>query len=421
MKKYSYCFIVLSLAAFFVLTFSSFVTASEPIYATKEPVEIYNPYYVGVFGAFVVPERMDLVKGSSDVNLDNSWALGVKGGYIFPSKWLAAEVEYTYLANQDVNKPGTGHFNANNIMANLLLRYPEGMIRPYIGAGLGWSFADCSSASDNNYGWQALAGINLEINPSVSVDFGYRYFSSDLTFNNVDTKAEDHILLAGLNYHFGGQKPVPPPPKEEPVPVVQEKIVKCPNTPAGCIVDKDGCPMDSDGDGVCDGLDKCPNTPKGCIVDKDGCPIDSDKDGVCDGLDKCPDTPEISKVDANGCPVMAVIRLYVQFEYKKSVVKPEFFNEIKKLGDFMKNHPNLNATIEGHTDNIAAADYNLKLSKERAEAVMKVLIEREKIDPKRLTAVGYGLTKPIASNDTEEGRAKNRRVEALLEGPELKK
>jgi outer membrane protein OmpA-like peptidoglycan-associated protein len=84
---------------------------------------------------------------------------------------------------------------------------------------------------------------------------------------------------------------------------VCDKDDKCPDTPKGCKVDANGCPIDTDGDGVCDGIDKCPDTPKGCIVDITGCPKDTDGDGVCDGIDKCPDTPKDCKVDAVGCPL----------------------------------------------------------------------------------------------------------------------
>jgi OmpA-OmpF porin, OOP family len=459
-KRNSYHFIVFSLAALFLLTFSSFVSAAETIQSTQEPAAVYKPFYVGIFGGLVVPDELKVeTAGTDKFKLENTWAAGAKAGYIFPIRWLAAELEYTFIKDQDIYDPKTGHYKANNLMANILLRYPEGMIRPYIGAGIGWSFGEFGGGSMdesfNALGWQGLAGINLEIIPSLSIDFGYRYFMSKYSTSKAgDATIGDHILSVGLNYHFGGVKPVPPPPPPpppEPAPLQVVKEKKCPNTPAccivdadgcsidsdkdgvcdgcdkcsdtppGCAVDKDGCPLDSDKDGVCDGMDKCPDTPLGCAIDKDGCPLDSDKDGVCDGRDKCPDTPEIAKVDENGCPYMAVIRLNVQFDYKKSDIKPEFYDEIKKLGDFMKRHPNLEATIEGHTDNIASAKYNLSLSKKRAEAVKKALIEKENIDPKRLKSVGYGLTKPIASNETEEGRYQNRRVQALLEAQETKR
>ncbi len=81
---------------------------------------------------------------------------------------------------------------------------------------------------------------------------------------------------------------------------------RCPETPAGCIVDEEtGCELDRDGDGVCDGLDACPDTPAGCEVDAAGCTLDSDNDGVCDGIDRCDDTPEGCEVDEHGCPLDA--------------------------------------------------------------------------------------------------------------------
>jgi OOP family OmpA-OmpF porin len=202
---------------------------------------------------------------------------------------------------------------------------------------------------------------------------------------------------------------------------IADYLDKCPGTPAGVAVDKDGCPLDADKDGVPDYLDKCPDTPAGVAVDKDGCPLDSDKDGVPDYLDKCPDTPAGSVVEKDGCIHEKItITLNVEFDYKKAVVKEKYNDEIKKVADFLKEFPDKTATIEGHTDNIASDDYNQKLSEERANAIRQYLIEKFGIEESRLTAVGYGETKPIADNDTEEGRQKNRRVEVVLEGIKIK-
>ncbi|HXF95806.1 MAG TPA: OmpA family protein, partial [Gemmatimonadales bacterium] len=77
----------------------------------------------------------------------------------------------------------------------------------------------------------------------------------------------------------------------------------CPATPAGAVVDPQGCPADSDGDQVFNGLDACPNTPAGVTVDRTGCPVDSDRDGVADGPDQCPGTPAGAQVDGQGCPL----------------------------------------------------------------------------------------------------------------------
>ncbi len=108
------------------------------------------------------------------------------------------------------------------------------------------------------------------------------------------------------------------------------------------------------------------------------------------------------------------ITLNVQFDTNKAVIKEKYNDDIKKMADFMKEFPDTTAEIGGHTDNIASAAYNQKLSEKRANSVRQYLIDKFGIDGSRLTAVGYGLTKPAAGNDTEEGRQQNRRVEAVI-------
>jgi len=117
---------------------------------------------------------------------------------------------------------------------------------------------------------------------------------------------------------------------------------------------------------------------------------------------------------ANCAPTLVTITLNVEFDTDKAVVKDKYRNEIKKVADFMKAYPNTTAVIEGHTDNVDTAEYNQKLSDARANSVRQYLINNFGIKAFRLTAVGYGLTKPIASNNTEEGRQKNRRVQAVI-------
>ena len=113
-------------------------------------------------------------------------------------------------------------------------------------------------------------------------------------------------------------------------------------------------------------------------------------------------------------PTLVTITLEVEFDTNKAIVKDEYRNEIKKVADFMKTYPNTTAVIEGHTDNVDTAEYNKKLSDERANSVRQYLINNFGIKASRLSAVGYGLTRPIASNSTEEGRQKNRRVQAVI-------
>ncbi len=440
MKRSSGSFVVvLVLAVFLLLTFSPVVTAGEPPQATKKPEVVYNPFYLGVFGGWVIPDDLRVENGETEkIQLDNSWMAGAKIGFIFPFQWLAVELEYAYLNDHDVADSDLDeYYKASNLMANLILRYPKGVIRPYIGAGAGWSWgefgADDESESYDDFGWQALSGINVKILPGLSVDFGYRFFRGSYEIDNAtDAAIEDHMVLLGLNYHFGGAKPLPPPPPVQAT--VEEK--KCPNTPACCIVDSDGCPFDADKDGVCDGCDICIDTPDGCPVDADGCPYDSDKDGVMDCLDKCPQTPVGVTVDKNGCPpAVPVVKedqpkiekeivekgrttLNILFDFDKATIRKGSFKDIDALAVVMKKYKDLKVTIEGHTDNLNRSkkpNYNKKLSQRRADAVKKYLVEKSGIVAERLTAVGFGAERPIVSNETEEGRQKNRRVEAAAD------
>ena len=199
---------------------------------------------------------------------------------------------------------------------------------------------------------------------------------------------------------------------------VPDDLDKCPGTPKGVKINRDGCPLDSDGDGVPDYLDKCPGTPMGVKIDRDGCPLDSDGNGVPDYLDKCPGTPKGGAVDQDGCPLQEEkerVTLNVEFDTDKSIVKKEYNEKIGKLAAVMKKYPDLIIALEGHTDNVGGAAYNDKLSQRRVDAVKKYMVEKFGIETFRLSVKGYGLTRPIASNATKEGRQKNRRVEAVVE------
>jgi len=199
---------------------------------------------------------------------------------------------------------------------------------------------------------------------------------------------------------------------------VYDYLDKCPGTPKGVAVDSSGCPLDTDGDGVYDYLDKCPGTPKGAPVDGSGCPLDTDGDGVFDYLDKCEGTPKTFKVDKDGCPILmkktATIDLDIQFDSNKADIKPQYHNKLKEVADFMAAYPETKAAIEGHTDSIGSAAYNQKLSQLRAESVRDYLVRNFKISPDRLSAKGYGEDRPVSSNDTDEGRRKNRRIQAVI-------
>ncbi|MBW2465962.1 MAG: OmpA family protein [Deltaproteobacteria bacterium] len=194
----------------------------------------------------------------------------------------------------------------------------------------------------------------------------------------------------------------------------------CPDTPEGVKVDNVGCPLDRDGDGIPDYLDKCPDTPSGIMVDELGCPLpDSDGDGVLDIRDRCPDTPPGVKVDSSGCPIpikeKVTITLNVEFDFDKSNIRQDYIDDIEKVANLLKAYPKTTVELEGHTDSIGPEDYNMGLSKRRAESVKRTLVERFNIDASRITTTGYGETRPVDTNDTPAGRQNNRRVDAFIE------
>jgi outer membrane protein OmpA-like peptidoglycan-associated protein len=104
------------------------------------------------------------------------------------------------------------------------------------------------------------------------------------------------------------------------------------------------------------------------------------------------------------------MNLSIEFATDKAIIIPAYYGEVEKVADFMKKYPQIKGTIEGHTDNVGSAQYNMKLSQRRAESIVKMLVDKYDIDKTRLTARGYGLTKPVATNKTGEGRQKNRRT-----------
>ena len=197
---------------------------------------------------------------------------------------------------------------------------------------------------------------------------------------------------------------------------VFDYLDKCPNTPKDVTVDAFGCPLDSDGDGVPDYLDKCPDTPRGANVDASGCPLDSDGDGVFDYLDKCPNTPKGVKVDEFGCPLFILPEFTenILFDTGKYTLKQTSHETLDKIFEILSEMPNVKVKVQGHTDNVGNARSNLKLSQNRAAAVMSYL-EKKGISQDRMIAQGFGDENPIADNATDEGRQKNRRVEFHLE------
>lgn len=109
------------------------------------------------------------------------------------------------------------------------------------------------------------------------------------------------------------------------------------------------------------------------------------------------------------------ITLDIEFDIDQAIIRPQYRDQVAKAGDFMKKYPTTTAVIEGHTDNVGSHDYNMQLSQRRAESVVNYLVDNFGIDRSRLSAKGYGFTRPVADNATEEGKQKNRRIDAIID------
>jgi outer membrane protein len=255
---------------------------------------------------------------------------------------------------------------------------PNGMFRPYIGAGINYTLF----SGEESRG--ALSGARLKLDDSigaagqVGVDIGQRNWffnanvryidmSSDVEINGAKVgEADINPMVYGLHvgYRFGRMIPAA---------VAAAPVVAPPAPP--------------------------PPPPAECA--------DTDNDGVCDEADKCPNTPAGAKVDSVGCPLEQTLKLL--FDFDSAELRPESITELERVVTFMGDVPFAKAMVEGHTDSVGSEAYNLALSDRRAKAVFDYLSSRG-VDPARLSSVGKGESAPIADNSTAEGRQQNRRV-----------
>ncbi|MCK4605812.1 MAG: OmpA family protein [candidate division Zixibacteria bacterium] len=200
---------------------------------------------------------------------------------------------------------------------------------------------------------------------------------------------------------------------------VSDGLDDCPGTDAAARgrVDIHGCPVDSDFDGIGDYRDACPHNRVGATVDATGCPLDSDSDGVPDGIDDCPNTLYGVDVDRNGCIDLSMFAEPIVFNIDyvpgSFEIDPKTRERLKKLTGVLLFVPDMRLEINGYTDNIGTTVANKKLSKKRARRVRDYLVALG-IDSDRMKVFGRGETGFVASNQTADGRAKNRRIEIVF-------
>lgn len=253
--------------------------------------------------------------------------------------------------------------NINRYNINMLSHFDGyGKIVPYTLMGIGYE--DFSKEY-----------LNTNDSSTLNLGLGLKYFLNDSWFFKAEVKDQinleekrEHTLIytTGLGFVFGEKAPKQPQTQVEETKIEEpQQIIK----------------------------------------------LDDDKDGVLNENDDCPNTMTGFSVDDKGCPLNYTFK--VQFDTNKDIVKDIYEQNLIKFVDFMNMMPNYKAKIQGHTDSVGSKKYNMKLSQKRAAAVTEKLI-RIGLDAKRVTAEGFGEENPIASNETAEGKAQNRRVEAVL-------
>ena len=326
------------------------------------------------------------------------------------------------------------------------------VIDPFIEIGGGYTWVDEIGAGTANGG----LGLNIWFSENLALTLQSNYKHA---FEDYGVKHFQH--LAGISVKFGGTDTDGDGiyDKDDACPEVAglEAFNGCPDADGDGIEDsKDACPNeagskemngcpDADGDGVADKDDACPNEAglpalAGCpdadgdgVADKDdacpseagpaenkGCPwADKDSDGVLDKDDQC---PEVAGTVANaGCPevteeVQKQLNDYARtilFDTGKSSIKAESTSVMVDIITILKEYPNSKFTVEGHTDSVGSEKLNQSLSESRALSVKEFLVDKG-IEEFRLSAVGYGESKPMATNNTKAGRTQNRRVEINL-------
>jgi OOP family OmpA-OmpF porin len=203
---------------------------------------------------------------------------------------------------------------------------------------------------------------------------------------------------------------------------VPDGLDDCPDTPpaAAGYIDIHGCPVDSDFDGVPDYRDSCPNGPVGAVVDAKGCPIDSDGDGVPDGLDDCPGTEAGIQVDSRGCIDVSFLkdtmRIYINYLPGSFEIDERTKARLEPLVKKLLILKDVSFEIVAYTDNVGTPEANELLSQKRANR-MRDWLESVGIARERMTPVGRGEVNFLDTNDTAEGRMKNRRLELIFKMP----
>jgi len=386
--------------------------------------------YAGpITGQYLFHEKTDIINGSGPKTTHRLlWRPGVRIGYFKElnrffdlNLGLSAtnieiplnETDNTYENRVMYNTSARQLYLGGDVRVNFnILDKTKYIVTPYLFAGVTPTY------KDDGYGYGYITatvplglGFNFNVgrNIDLQLESGYRLAITNREYNHLQHSA-------GIVFWFVRPKEAAPvvevlPPADTDHDGVPDGEDQCPTIAGPAALN--GCP-DSDNDGIADNRDECP-----MIAGKpefNGCP-DSDNDGIPDNRDKCPYVA--GTADREGCPPEEIKQEIIHqvdkaakaifFETGKSVLRKDSYTQLDIVVGILKDNPGLFADIEGHTDNVGSDELNMKLSDRRAAVVRDYFVSKG-ISADRLTSVGYGESRPIATNDNAAGRAQNRRT-----------
>jgi OOP family OmpA-OmpF porin len=421
--------------------------------------DAFRTWSIGINGGILTPytifgsnNRQDFTSPKAEIGY---------GGYIkkqiLPSFGIQADFLAGKLQGNDSQPNSLGNapysqFNtklnwsaslsANITLANINWRHQKGFIQPYLTLGGGFmgykpvlttsdgavsNFKTDNNGRINEFFIPVGAGLKFDLAPGVNLDLGYQvnFVNSD----NVDGynygSGNDRFSYAHIGLEFAlGSRSKPQLATHNPVAsmrteyMTQEQMLQNSLQAQQTQIDAEKAKNDqlrSDLNATNANLAKLTT--------------DSDGDGVPDIYDKCPNTPAGTKVDGSGCPLPVAqnVKVYVteedrkvvkeaiknlEFDFGKATIRDHSLPSLDKVAQLLIDK-NFSLKLAGHTDNVGSKDANLKLSKDRAEAIRTYLVSKG-ANASRIEATGYGESQPIASNKTAKGRQINRRVEFTL-------
>ena len=348
-----------------------------------------TPYYITIGGAHTDHE---VTKDYFDDYIKHSYDLELSGGYMI-DKSTAVELSIVQ-PSPDQNE---GRADVEQARLSGLFFFGEDTIKPYLTAGLGYGKASLDNFAEENALLSVGAGIQADITDRFFARAEYRY---DDMVNEV-IEHNNYVLEAGMRFGSGTVAQRTGSVHNE-----MTDDVKAAHDAAAAEQKKAQAMTEEQTRKAAEQAKAEAAAAKARLA----ATVDSDKDGVVDIKDKCPATPENTTVDSDGCPDFKGKLQGVYFETSSAKLTENSEAILDEAAAELKRYPDLEIEVQAFTDSRGSDALNLKISEDRAKSVRNYLINKG-VSAEKLTAKGYGEANPIATNDTAEGRAKNRRVE----------